>query len=380
MAVITDSVFDDVLNTTLRNYSRGKFNDFASKFQYYEAYKRIIRSEGETLVGGSEGFTFDALTATDNNAAMVGLADVDDVNFSNGTKKGFIPWRRAKTAWTMERRLRLENKGINKLYDLVEVNQAKAEIALAEILENNYWGGPSSSADLLSLWGVKQYMQLRDAATIASDAAGTTTGGFTTKVPTGFSDIAGLDPVTLPRWRNWAGAYTQYTKPDVLTKMRVAALNCRFESPVDVPDYEKGRGNMMRVYVPFAVKLGLETIGEGQNENLGRDLASMSGDLQARFNSASITFRGSPILPVPALNPTDLAGNALAWGAHYPILMINYAWAGVKFLEGDMFRMSDAIMDPLRHNWTRVFTDATLNPYFFDRSRQACIYQSVNSD
>jgi hypothetical protein len=386
MAVVVDTQFDDVLNTTLRNLPRGKFNDFASKFQHYEAFSRLMKSEGETVVdtadGGQGGFSFDAMTAGNGMGAMVGLADVDDVNFSDGSVKGYIPWRRNKTAWEIERRLSLENKGLAKLYDLVKLKQAQSEVSNADCLEAEFWGGPSGATDLLSLWGMKLWLQLRDAATIASDAAGTTHGGFTSKIPNGFTDIAGVSPTTVARWRNWAAAYTQYTKSDILTRMREAAMYTDFKSPVDVPDFQRGKGNRMRVYADQPSCLAMELIGEGQNENLGRDLApfQIAADLKDRFGAGSITFRGSPIIPVGQMNPTDIAGNALTWGAHHPVMMINWAWGGVKFLEGDMFRVSSPIMDPLRHNWTRVFTDATLNPYFTDRSRLAIIYQSVNGD
>ena len=353
MATMTDTDFTDLVNSTLRSFDpKGRFNEIAATLRGFEMMPRMMRDEADSVSSGGEGFHFHVMTASNGAAQMVGLTDEDNVNFANVMARGFVPWRRSTTSYTVERRMLQENSGASQLYKMIKAQRAAGMLSYAELLEAQGWGKPTDSSDVTSLWGIPHF--------VVKGTPTSTEGSFSGGNPAGFSDCAGLNSSTYTRWNNWTANYVNINKDDAVTQMRRAAQRTAFKSPVDIDDYSKGNGQRFRLYVNGNTRLAMETVGENQNENLGRDLSPMDG------TGMSIAFRGSPIIDVAKLD-ADTSN---------PIYMLDFNWMSFKFLEGDMFRESEAKEVPLRHNWRQVFVDSSHNLVCTERSRQAVIWQA----
>src|SRR5690606_3042281 len=97
---------------------------------------------------------------------------------------------------------------------------------------------PADSDDKLAPFGIP-YWVVKDS-----------TAGFNGGNPSGFSSGAGgLDSSRHTRWANYTDSYTNVTKADLIKKMRTAYRKIRFKSPMNVPDYRRGRGDQYRIYV-----------------------------------------------------------------------------------------------------------------------------------
>ena len=104
------------------------------------------------------------------------------------------------------------------------------------------------------------------------------------------------------------------------------------------------------LYVNETTISGIEDLGEAQNENLGRDIATMDN---------AMVFRNHPILWVPKLDAdTTNPVYGLDHSTFYPVC-----------LKGDYLRESDAEKSPNNHNTYVVYVDLTYNFICVDRRR-----------
>lgn len=125
-------------------------------------------------------------------------------------------------------------------------------------------------------------------------------------------------------------------------------------SPIDVTDFRKGRGQNYRIYVNEATISSMEDIGEAQNENLGRDLASMD---------ETMTFRKHPIIFTAKLDADSTN----------PVYMLDFSQIYPVVLAGDVFRETGPNQAPNQHNVRNVFIDLSWNLVCYDRRRQAVL-------
>ena len=109
-------------------------------------------------------------------------------------------------------------------------------------------------------------------------------------------------------------------------------------------------------YVNEDTMSSFEDLGEAQNENLGRDIASMDGQ---------IIFRRVPIIWVPKLDEdtTD------------PVYMIDHSTFYPVVLKGDYLRESDPKESAEAHNAYSIHVDLTYNYVCLDRRRNAVLYK-----
>ena len=340
--VLSDKAIVDLVAGTLDNLGRLRFNQIAQELVRYEVLGRLMRRDKMKFDSGT-GIQRNLMLNHSDAAKHVGLYAEDDVNVADVLGKIDIPWRHTTTNYAFERREMLMNSGGEKIVDLLTTRRSDAMLALAELMESAFWSKPDSSSDESEPYGV-YYWIVPHATT-----------GFYGGNPSGFSAGAGnLDSTTHPKWSNYTGSYTAVSKADLIAKMRRAYRQIRFESPVDIPDYRRGRGDQYRIYVNENTLEDMETLGESQNENLGRDLASMDD---------TMAFRRNPIIWVPYLDANDTD----------PVYMLNFAWFYPVFLRGDYLRETEAKAVPNQHNVFAVHVDLTWNLLCTDRRRHAVL-------
>lgn len=342
MATLTEADILDIAQTTLNNLGPLRFNQIAQSLQSYEFFNRIFRRDQVSFEGG-KGIERKVMVDTSGSAKNVGLFATDTVNVADVMKTITIPWRHTVANYAFERREMLMNKSRSAIVKLIDTRRVAAFVDLAERMENDAWTKPADSTDELQPFGLTYW--------VTKNATEGHNGGNAAGFAAG---PAGLNSTTFPTWKNYTAQYAALTKQDAIKKMRTAHRKIGFKSPIDVRDLRKGSGDRMRLYVNEATISNIEDLGEAQNENLGRDIASMDD---------TMVFKKNPITWVPQLD--DDSTN--------PIYMLNFGYFHPAFLKGDYLREGKPDKVANQHNTMAVFIDTTWQIWCSDRRRQAVI-------
>lgn len=347
MATLIQSDIADLVAGTLRDLGPMKFQQIAQNLQYYEVFSRWFRKDKVTFDSGY-GIQKTMMNKLDSSSAKhVGLADTDSVNIPDVLDQMTVPWRHVQTSWALIYQTDiLMNRGRSLILNVVKPRRAAALLGLVEELEDKAWAAAPAANDKLLPYSV-QYWIVENATT-----------GFNGGVPSGHSTIAGVSLTDSPNFKNYTATYTNVTKTDLIQKMRTGHRKIRFVSPVTINDYRGDMGDRYRIYVNEATISDFEEVGESQNENLGRDVASMDG---------TITFRRHPIVWVPKLD--ERSDN--------PVYMIDHSTFYPVCLKGNYLRESSADKAPNQHNVYQVFIDMSYNYLCVDRRRNAVFSTSV---
>jgi hypothetical protein len=338
--VLRAEEISDLITTTQKNLGPLRWTMIGNDLQEYIAMPSVLRKE---RVQFDSGYVIQRQVMTDlsNAAKQVGLFQKDVINVNDVMKTIEIPWRHSTTNYAIERREVSMNRQPAKIVDLVETRRTDAMWSLAELCENQMWSKPADSSDETEIFGVPYW--LVDNATT----------GFNGGNPDGFtSGAGGLDSATYTRWRNYTDRYVNVSKDDLVRKMRKAYAKIKFKAPIKFPNLDGA--DRYAIYVNYVTLAALEEIGESQNENLGRDIASMDGQ---------IMFRRTPIKWVPKLdsdskNPVKF----INWGVFHPV-----------FLSGEYMREEGPMQVNDQHNTFVTHVDMTWNFFCTNRRRLANI-------
>jgi hypothetical protein len=337
---LTESQISDITTTTLKNFDKPRYNQLAQPIQEYIAYPKVFQEE---RVSESDGYAIqrDVMLSLSDNARSVGLHAKDNINIESINQTISVPWRHQTTGWALERREILINSGASRIVNLIEQRRADAMIGWAALYENMFWSKPADSTDAVTMFGVLYWLVYNASA------------GFNGGNPSGFTAGAGgLDASSYSAWKNYTFNYAAVSKQDLITKLRTAYALCDWKSPVDIPDFRRGSGQNYGFYMNLATRISIETLGEAQNENLGKDIASFDGQMM---------FRRHPLVHVPQLNSLTTSN---------PIYGLNWSFFSVEALSGDFMRESPPYWLPEQHNSQVVYMDSTLNTLCTDRRRQ----------
>lgn len=342
MAVIKADDIVDLVAGTLKDLGRLSFQQIAQNLQDYEVFSKWFKKDKLQFDSGI-GIQRTLMTSLSNQASHVGLFDEDNLTVPDLIKQMSVPWVHAKTGWAFEYREVLMNRGKSLIFNVLKPRRADAMISLVEELESKAWGDVPASTDTKQPYGI-QYWVVTNATT-----------GFNGGAPSGHTTVGGINPTSVPSWKNYTGQYTNVTKADLIKKMRTAARKCNFKSPISIDDYRNGKGQRYRLYCNEDTLSSFEDVGESQNENLGRDIASMDN---------TIVFRNFPIIWVPQLDSktTD------------PLYGIDHSTFYPVCLKGDYLRESKPRQNANQHNTYEVFVDLTYQYVCVDRRRNFVFY------
>jgi hypothetical protein len=334
MPVIQPENVLDFVADTLKDLGKPKFTDISSNLQRHVAMKHLLRKNRMVLESGS-GIQFNVLVGQSNAARMVGLAESDNVNLVDGMVQASTVWRNAQTSYMMIEQLMAMNREPARIVDYVKQQRIMAMISLAELMENQFWGAPSAT-DVKTALGVPYW--------ITKNA----TKGFNGGTLTGYTTVAGLSPTTYPNWNNWSGPYTNVTRDDFIRAAREAATKVDFQPPTDgIPSPDTG--DEYGFYTNYATMQPLEEAVEAQNDNLGKDVASMDG---------KTLFRRVPVTWVPWLE-RDTTN---------PFYGINWGWFKTFVLRGFWLKECNVPNTPGQHNVASHFLDLTFQ--FLTKNRR----------
>lgn len=316
---------NDLVATTLRNLGKPNFTEIATDLQKHTAMANLLKKNRVVLQSGY-GVQWDVMVNHSGSAANVGLGASDNVTIVDTMVQATADWRNSTANYSLIGQEIDMNREPARIVDLVRERRLACMIALAELMESNFWGPPVALSDAVTPWGINTWLVKN-----ASE-------GFNGGAPSGYSSI-GLNPTTYPRWKNWTAQYTSVTKDDLVRKLRKAATFTNFQPPVEnIPTFNTGNDWMF--YTNYAVVGGLEEVLEGQNENLGPDVASMDG---------KVLFRRTPLEWVPKLE-ADTTN---------PVYGINWGEFKTHVLSGWWMKETNVPIYPGQHTVSAHFIDCT---------------------
>lgn len=352
---LSDADIADLANTTTAQFNRMRFTNIATTLQRYEFFTRLLKPGNAKSYKGGNTVEFRVLVRDNSASRMVGYHERDDVNIVDGFEVASIPWRHQTTNYSFERREILVNSGRSMIVRLMQARRIQGLISMALKCETQGWSKPASSSNKTDVFGVPYWVikPTSGQQDFHSDSNGD---------PSGFTAGAGgLAVSDYGQWGNYGWDYATISKDDLFRGMRKGCHLTNWESPVNVPDFMRGRGQQYRFLTNIDVVTEAEEIGEGQNENLGRDLAPYAAS-DVYMYASQLTFRRFPIVYVPQLD-SDTSD---------PVYGLDYSCFYPVFLAGDYLRESG--VKPLydRHNTFVNHIDLTWNIICFDRRRQMC--------
>ena len=146
------------------------------------------------------------------------------------------------------------------------------------------------------------------------------------------------------------------SKTDLIAKIRTALTKTRFVTPASVKlSQYTSETHPYSYQVNETTQQSIENIGEAQNENLGRDVASMDGQLVIRRNPVEYT----PELDGDSTNP---------------VYGINYETFRGAVMTGMDMKESPAIRVAGRHRVWAQYVDHCYQLLCLDRRRNFVFY------
>lgn len=361
MATVTPQDVADLVASILPELDRMNWESIAPNLQDYEVMSHWLKDDKITFNDGI-AIRKNLLAQLSGAASHTGMTDTDDVDIPDLMDDMTVPWRHAQTKWGYHYQTDiLMNRGKSSINDTVKPRRYAAMIDLAEELEAKAWQVPNTT-DKLNPYGLPYWIVYN------------ATTGFNGGYPTGpdavaHTTIAGLSLTDSPKFKNYTANYAAVNKTDLLPKMRTSLRKTNFRSPVTKEDMSTKRGNDRRYYCNEATCSAFETLGEAQNENLGRDLAPYtagSGHGGVQEVDGTLTFKKNPIIWVPQLDDTTVFT-----ACSNPVYQIDHATFYPVCLKGDYLREDGPMKAPNQHNMWRIFLDLTYNYLCVNRRRNA---------
>jgi len=355
MAGVTDAALLDLLQTTQENLPwDGQFEVLQKHIKYqgvndwfgrmsvkFHSGTSIVRKVQVTESGAAH---FTRPYATETPSVGDVMEDID------------LPWRLATTNYSIARSEMLRNRKKARLIELVKSRRIDALMDMANLLQENIWLSPPTTADEEYPHGVDYWMP----HILYNATAGFVGGIPTDRAGTSFSDCGGISPTTHSRWKSYADAWTNSGGAVVdadLKKMRTMYRKLGFQSPTIVDDL-KGFAKNFKIYSNDTTIGNLEDLARQQNDQLGADVG--------KFAEAT-SFKRIPIQYVDVLDD-DIRGDDSSTSA-YPLYYINHAYWEVYCMEDDYFRESDPMNTRDQHRVYTTFTDLQFNTLCTNRQR-----------
>lgn len=357
MAEISFEQISDLMTGTLRELGRNRFQQIAQKLQQYPVVSRWFRKNKVQFDDGT-GIQRNLMITTSNQARHTGMMTTDSVDIPALMAQLVVNWRHLQNGWSFGYQEILMNRGKSLIFNIVQPRRTDCMLGLASELEQRAWQFAPVGDNVLP-WGLPYWIVY---TATGAGAPGDFTGGY----PTGYTTVAGINLTTATNFKNYCGTYTAVTKGDLINTMRAGHRKTFWFSPVDVSDYRKGEYGDLQYYTDETTLRSFETVGESQNENLGRDLAPFGGAEDVKYVEATLTFRRHPIRWVPQLDDTSVFT-----AATNPVYQVDHSTFYPTCLSGDYLRESPVLRAPNQHNIYRIYTDLTYNYLCVDRRRNA---------
>jgi len=288
MAIQTQDI-EDLLTTTYAAIPKGKFTDISQELHEYIVVPYLLTTRGGLLIKkGGVGIEETLMIAHGGRSRWIGEYDEDTVAVIDHLKKMQVNFCLLTDGIAHTKGEILDNRGEERINNILLPRRRAMYLRIAETMEEAFFQTPSADDDLTP-WGLKYWIVKN--ATI----------GFNGGYPAGFSRIGNINLTDVPAFKNYTDTYTSITKADLVLKMRRAHRRTKWVSPRKDAGFEGDTSLSRRVILCNEDCLeGYENIGEAQNENLGRDISSMTAGQNnwglKKDGDGDIVFKRNPII------------------------------------------------------------------------------------
>lgn len=321
--VLTAGGLGDLIQMTLPAIGRLNYTEIATDLQVHTAMSELLQTNRMVEQSGHK-VQWNVMVNHAQSARNLGINASDIVNIVDTQVQASADWKYSTCNWALIEQEIDMNREPARIVDLIKERRIAAMVAMAELMEGNFWGPPVAVTDLETPWGVNTW--------IVKNA----TEGFNGGAPSGYTSI-GLNPTTYPRWKNWTYQYSAVTKDDLVRHLRTAAVKTNFKPPVQgIPS--TSTGHKWGFYTTYSTLQQLEEILESQNENLGSAVDSQDG---------KTLFRKTEITWVPKLD-ADTTN---------PFYGIDWGYFKTYILKGWWLKEVTVPRYPGQHNMSATFVD-----------------------
>jgi hypothetical protein len=342
MASYQTGDFVDLVNETLPAIKKNALTDLATDLRSYTACKKLLAKKREA-VGGGKYYQIDFLTTGDGNARNVAYFEVANLDQVDGTGNGNVPWRYMRTGCHYDEKQLDVNQGWPAIKSFLKTKEYQMWLSWYELMEANFWDGPSSSSDVKTPFGLLKYWLTYNA-----------TVGFNGGNHANFTGgPASISASTYTRWKHFAGQYTNVTDDDLLLSMRKAVMKCRFEGIPNKPISGYSEDDLSYgIYTIDDVVLDMQSLLDSKSDGVRSDLAQFSG-------GTGPMFRGVPVEAVPYLTQNKATS--------CPVIGLNWNDIKVVHPSGQWLREKPYEEAPNQPDVYQRFVTASMNVVMHNR-------------
>jgi len=294
---LRDQDITDLLNTTHPAYmEKGSFVDISSEIAKFVVMPYLLLRKGG-MKEMANGMGVEQLLMTDfgGRSRWVGEFEEDVHTLIDHLKKMKVYFKLLNDSIIYTKTMITENRGDARIANVFDPAIRALWLRVAHTMEENFFETPDAAATLTP-WGLKYW--------IVKNA----TEGFNGGYPTGFTTLAEVNLTTAPTFKNYTNTYVAKTKADLVLKMKRAHRKTKWVSPKPMANFKGDTSDNQIILVNEDTAEAMETIGEGQNENLGRDMApyavgnGFKGTGMRMNDDGEITFKRKQIVATEMLN------------------------------------------------------------------------------
>jgi len=331
MATIQPSDIPDLVATTRVSEGRLRFQQIAQNLPFYEVFSRWFKRD---KVMFSSGYKIQrTLMHKLNRAAAkhVGFLQPDAVNIMDVLTTMSVEWVHAQTDWGIVYQTDvLMNSGKDLILNIIKPRRVASLLGLVEEIEELTFGTAPGADDAVNPWALKYWITYNG------------TDGFTGVAPSGHTTKGGVNPTSVPNFKNYSLTYSAVSDNDLVKGLRTMFRKCRFVSPISHPDYRGQIRDRYRLYCNEETMTAFEDVVRSHNSNLGKDLAMFDG---------AAYIAGYPIIYIPQLD-NDSSSD--------PVYVVDHSTFYPVCLKGDYLRESGPTQGESHNTWN-CFTDLTYN-------------------
>ncbi len=338
----------DMVETTLKRYRKKKWVDLSLDLTDYFAMSRLFRNK-RIKEGGGTKINWKVQTDKTETARTTELFDTDDTQVKDLLTGAECPWALMTVNWSYDEREPQFNSGKAQLLDEIMVREHAAWSDMAELMEEHLWGsGPTSTTQRrpppFSIpWWIPQ----------------NATQGFNGGGASGYeTDVAGIDPTAVAAWNPWTDTYQQFTRKDLVYRLKYMGYKSRFKPPHSYAQLDKADPD--RTFcTTWEVSEQLDQLSESRNDNLGKDLGTYQGNT---------VLKGAPFVAIPYLdeNTTNNPIYQIDWRVFKPCVK--------KGLDMKRHRPLQA-QGNTGHNTFTVYVDHSQQYICYNRRRLGVMYK-----
>ena len=346
MATISPSEIPDLVATTRVSEGRLRFQQIAQNLPFYEIFSRWFKRD---KVMFSSGYKIQRTLMNKLNRAAakhVGFLQPDAVNIMDVLTTMSVEWVHAQTDWGIVYQTDvLMNSGKDLILNIIKPRRIASLLGLVEDIEELGFGAAPGVDDNVNPWALKYWITWNS------------TDGFTGAAPGSHTTKGGVNPTTVPTFKNYSLTYVTVSDNDLVKGLRTMFRKCRFVSPISHPDYRGQIRDRYRLYCNEETMSAFEDVVRSHNSNLGKDLAMFDG---------SAYIAGYPIIYIPQLD-NDSSSD--------PVYVVDHSTFYPVCLQGDYLRESGPTQGESHNTWN-CFTDLTYNFLCVDPRRSGVAAKS----